>query len=241
MAEIERRAGDPRFVQVLFPAGGQEPFGSRKYWPIYEAAAAHGLPVAYHTGGYSGHRGTGWPSFYLEEHTAYGVVDADGAHEPASAQGAFAAIPGAARSCSPRAARSGRRRCAGGSTRRGRSCATRRRSSNGCRRSTSTSTSGTTPSRWRSPTIPAHFLQVVEHARLEDRLMFATDYPHWDFDSPTQALPRGMSKELRGERAGRQRLRPLRPAEGARCRLTPQPAGRDRLRRPLRAGVDGRR
>ena len=67
---------DPRFVQVLFPAGGQEPFGSRKYWPIYEAAAAHGLPVAFHTGGYSGHRGTGWPSFYLEEHAAYGVVDA---------------------------------------------------------------------------------------------------------------------------------------------------------------------
>ena len=39
VAEIERRAEDPRFVQVLFPAGGQEPFGSRKYWPIYEAAA----------------------------------------------------------------------------------------------------------------------------------------------------------------------------------------------------------
>src|SRR5262245_25445774 len=74
VAEIERRAGDPRFVQVLFPAGGQEPFGATRYWPVYEAAAAHGLPVAYHTGGYTGHRGTGWPSFYLEEHAAYGVV-----------------------------------------------------------------------------------------------------------------------------------------------------------------------
>jgi uncharacterized protein len=49
------------------------------------------------------------------------------------------------------------------------------------------------------PGDPAHFLQVVEHARLEDRLMFATDYPHWDFDSPTQSLPRGMTKELRAK------------------------------------------
>jgi predicted TIM-barrel fold metal-dependent hydrolase len=30
-----------------------------------------------------------------------------------------------------------------------------------------------------------------------DRLMFSTDYPHWDFDSPTQALPRQLSKRLR--------------------------------------------
>jgi predicted TIM-barrel fold metal-dependent hydrolase len=42
-----------------------------------------------------------------------------------------------------------------------------------------------------------HFGQVIEHAQLEDRLMFATDYPHWDFDAPAQALPRGLSKEQR--------------------------------------------
>jgi predicted TIM-barrel fold metal-dependent hydrolase len=29
--------------------------------------------------------------------------------------------------------------------------------------------------------------------------MFATDYPHWDFDSPSQALPRQLGDELRSK------------------------------------------
>ena len=47
------------------------------------------------------------------------------------------------------------------------------------------------------PENPQHLLYAIEQAQLADRLLFATDYPHWDFDSPTQALPRAMPKELR--------------------------------------------
>ena len=66
--EIERCAVDERWVQVLLPDSAEEPLGSLKYRPIFEAAAARGLPVAMHTAGSAPHGGTGWPSYYLEEH-----------------------------------------------------------------------------------------------------------------------------------------------------------------------------
>ena len=67
--EIELRAGDANFAQVLFLSRTAEPLGSRKYWPIYEAAAAAGLPIGVHAFGYGGWPITpgGWGSYYLEE------------------------------------------------------------------------------------------------------------------------------------------------------------------------------
>jgi predicted TIM-barrel fold metal-dependent hydrolase len=32
---------------------------------------------------------------------------------------------------------------------------------------------------------------------MPDRIMFATDYPHWDFDAPERALPSVVRGELR--------------------------------------------
>jgi predicted TIM-barrel fold metal-dependent hydrolase len=47
-----------------------EPMGRRRFWPIYEAAARHNLPIGVHGGGYGGHSvtGGGWPRYYVEEH-----------------------------------------------------------------------------------------------------------------------------------------------------------------------------
>ncbi len=68
-AEIDRCAGDRRFVQVLLPAAGESPLGKRQHWPIYVAAERHGLPVCIHAGSTFRHATTanGWPSYYLED------------------------------------------------------------------------------------------------------------------------------------------------------------------------------
>jgi uncharacterized protein len=51
VAEIERWASHPRMVQVAVPLQSQHPYGQRQYFPIWEAAAAHALPVAIHVDG----------------------------------------------------------------------------------------------------------------------------------------------------------------------------------------------
>jgi uncharacterized protein len=195
--EIERLGGDDRFVQILLPAAGIDPFGSRKYWPMYAAAAEAGLPVAFHTGGYTGHRGAGWPSFYLEEHAAYGTV-MQTLLTSLVCEGTFAAIPklkvvlteGGALWAAP---------------------LRWRLDDAWSQLRDEVPELDRLPSEYiddhvwfdtqpmEEPDDPAHFLQVIEQAKLEDRLMFATDYPHWDFDAPRNSLPRGLSKELKGK------------------------------------------
>lgn len=75
--EIDRHAADPGFVQVLLLAYSEMPLGRRLYWPIYEAAARHGLPVAVHPGVAGGNPllPVGWPSYCLEDYAgAAGVM-----------------------------------------------------------------------------------------------------------------------------------------------------------------------
>src|SRR6516225_7056944 len=70
--EIERRAGDRRFVQVLLLAMGESPLGKARYWPIYAAAERHGFTIGIHAGS-SYHQavtGSGWPTYYLEDYAA---------------------------------------------------------------------------------------------------------------------------------------------------------------------------
>ena len=74
-AEEIRRIGDhPRMVEVMMGSGARIPYGNRYYHPIYEAAVEYDLPVAIHPGnegvGITGPANSaGYPTSYFEWHT----------------------------------------------------------------------------------------------------------------------------------------------------------------------------
>ena len=70
-AEIRRLGSDPRYVQALMPAGAHFPYGHRMYHPIYEACSEFGLPMCVHFGAEgagtsSAPTAAGFPTYYLE-------------------------------------------------------------------------------------------------------------------------------------------------------------------------------
>jgi predicted TIM-barrel fold metal-dependent hydrolase len=70
--EIERLSGDDRFVQVLLPVGTEMMLGRRYYWPLFEAAQRHKLPIGLHAGTMYRHAPTsnGWPTHFLQDYVS---------------------------------------------------------------------------------------------------------------------------------------------------------------------------
>jgi predicted TIM-barrel fold metal-dependent hydrolase len=94
VAEIDHWAGHPGFAQVAMATHSIEPLGRRRYWPIYEAAVANGYPVGLHTSGYNGTPVTpaGWASFYVEEQHAT-AISQQGVAISLVTEGVFARLP----------------------------------------------------------------------------------------------------------------------------------------------------
>jgi predicted TIM-barrel fold metal-dependent hydrolase len=71
-AEIRRIGHRPEFVQILVSSGSYRPYGDPVYHPIWEAAAEMGLPIAAHLGGQGGKNynpiGCGPTTFFWETH-----------------------------------------------------------------------------------------------------------------------------------------------------------------------------
>ncbi|MDQ6671869.1 MAG: amidohydrolase family protein [Chloroflexota bacterium] len=205
--EIERLGDHPGFVQVMLGIRTSEPIGRRKYWPMFEAAVAHGLPIGMHFGSQGGSpiTGAGWPSMYLEDHagmsTAFqaqvisliyeGVFERFPDLKIVLIEGGFAWVP-------PLAWRL--------------DAAWRKLGAEvpDLRRAPSEYFAEhiwLTTQPMEEPQKPQHFVQILEHAPwLQDRLMFSTDYPHWDFDAPNEALPKvklpdGFAAKLMAENA----------------------------------------
>jgi uncharacterized protein len=72
VAEIDRLAGDPRFVQVLLPVRSDTPYGNVRFHPLFEAAERHDLVVGLHAWGRAGTAPgvSGIAATYMEDYLA---------------------------------------------------------------------------------------------------------------------------------------------------------------------------
>jgi predicted TIM-barrel fold metal-dependent hydrolase len=193
-----RRIGavDRRFVQVLMLIGSREPLGHAKYWPIYEAAVECGLPVAAHVGGYSGTsssvgpmtyqagRHSVWPSSYQAQVTSL-VTSGVFNHLPelqfVLEEGGFAWLP----SLMWRLDRSA-------SAFREQVPQLKQLPSEIIREHFYFTTQP-----MDEPEKGEYMTQTIAQMGMADRIMFATDYPHWDFDPPDRVLRTEVSAEVR--------------------------------------------
>ena len=48
-----------------------------------------------------------------------------------------------------------------------------------------------------APPAPVYLEQIIDQLESDTILMFATDYPHWDFDAPDRALPPVVKGDLK--------------------------------------------
>ncbi|MBD8065135.1 amidohydrolase [Devosia sp. PTR5] len=195
-AEIHKRAANKDFVQVLLLSRTTEPLGKRRYWPIFEAASEHGLPVASHVFGYSGHPATsgGHPSFYLEEGAAHpagiqasiaslifeGVFERFPNFRFLVIEAGFAWLPAL-----------GWRLDKLWHRMRGEVPHVTRPPSQTIKERIWI----TTQPMEEAPR-PHQVVEVMDQIGW-DRLMFASDYPHWDFDDPKFGLPPSLAAEQR--------------------------------------------
>ncbi len=193
--EIERRAADPRFVQVVLLVSGELPLGRRQNWPIYAAAERHGLPIGIHAGSTYRHPVTpvGWPSTYVEDY----VNQASGFASALTSlvtEGVFAKFP----DLTVVLMESGVSWLPAHLWR-------LTKFWKGLRSEVPwVSDPPTTIVRERvrltiqpmdAPDDPALLERLMDHLGSDEMLLFATDYPHWQFEG-TDALPPGLDAGL---------------------------------------------
>ncbi len=195
--EIHRLGDDPRFVQVLMMIRTAEPMGRRKYWKLYEAAADHDLPVGVHYGGWGRGpiTGTGFGSYYLEDNVGMATAFQD---QLASlvCEGVFEQFPklrivlieGGIAWLAPLIWRLDR---------------AWKLLREEAPRLTQLPSELIRSHVWLTtqpidePPREQDFVAMLEQLQMNDKIMFATDYPHWDFDAPDRTLPRAIGAEAR--------------------------------------------
>ena len=191
-AEIERVGHLADYGQVFCLTRSLEPLGNRRYWPIYAAAERFNLPVGFHVFGTSGHpvNGAGWPSYYIEEgaghstscQTAVTSLVMEGVFERypklkvVMVEGGFGWMPALSWRLD-KIFEKNRKELAH----------LKRRPSEYIKEHIWISTQP-----MEEPDNRQHLLDTIGWIGW-DRLLFASDYPHWDFDDPFRAFPAGVT------------------------------------------------
>ncbi len=195
--EINRVGDHPGFVQVFLPVRSEAPYGNRRYHPIFAAAVRHDLAVGIHFGGAPGNPPTssGWPSYYVEEYVnmaaafqsqvlsliVEGVFDRFPTLRVALIESGVTWLPGLMWRIDKEW--KGLRREVPWN---------KRVPSEYIREHIRLTTQPID-----APPDPTQLLQVIDQIGSEEVLMFATDYPHWQFDRPEDALLVDLPESLR--------------------------------------------
>jgi len=192
--EIDRVAAHPQIVQVILPVVSNDVFGREYYHPVYAAAQRNNLAVGFHQGA-NVETAVGLPPYYIEWHTAieqawqsqliglvvHGVFDKFPDLRVAMIESSWTWLP----HLMWRFDHNYR------SLRREIPWVTRLPSDIIRERVKFT----TQPMELAEN--PEHLLQAFDMVGNDSFLMFSSDYPHWDFDSPARALPTSFGPELR--------------------------------------------
>jgi predicted TIM-barrel fold metal-dependent hydrolase len=194
--EIDRLGDHPGFVQVYLPVRSRELYGNRIYYPLFEAIARHDLVVGLHFGGAPGNPPTasGWPSYYIEEYVGMahvfqsqvlnmiveGLFDRFPTLRVALLEGGWTWMP----SLMWRMDKEwkGLRREVPWN---------RMLPSEYVRRHMRLSLQPLD-----EPPDTAQLLETIDQLGSDELLMFSTDYPHYHFDAPEEALPAGLPEPL---------------------------------------------
>jgi predicted TIM-barrel fold metal-dependent hydrolase len=190
--EIARcRAESDRWAQVMLPVRMTSPIGNPKYRPILEAAIDHGIPIGIHVS-------SGFPaaSYFYESHVSHPLA-AYGHLASLIFEGAFDALPDLKvvlmetnwSWVAPYAWRLDRT----WSVLRDEVPDLQRKPSEYVGRHLWVTTQPAEEPENKAwfPSAYAQYRRLAD----ENHLMFTTDYPHWDFDSPTHALPKALGPD----------------------------------------------
>jgi predicted TIM-barrel fold metal-dependent hydrolase len=196
--EIDRVAADRRFVQVLVPGGAEKPYGNPIYEPIFEACVRHNLVFTIHIGNEgqginASPTGAGHVSYYIESRASRtqtmmahmaslifsGIFEKFPTLKVVMQESGVMWVPPYLWKLD--------------------------QDWKGLRYQTPWVKKA--PSEYfhsnmyvssqpieRTPD-PSMFLPMLDSLYAKDCLLFSSDYPHWDFDSPTLAFPK-MPQEL---------------------------------------------